>query len=507
MKSGCLKSMFLAAMSLLPALSAAQVKIVVGITVEDLRSEYLQLFWNEFSDGGFKRLAREGTSYSAASYSFRKSDAAADYAELSTSASPFENGIAAAEYYDRGKKMYLSVLADAAVKPLGGDRALSAAGLGAPTLSDRLFERSYGLSKIVSVAPAPEAAILQNGHCGRSYWVNNYAGTWESSSYYGDALPGWVTELNTKTELGKYCEDGWQPLYPAGYYYAARGGSRGFDHKLKSEAAGLKYYERLMTTPFVNDFVCDFALEALSGERMGTDLITDLLLVGFTARPYFATEGSRMTMELEDAYLRLDKTLERLLSALKARFGDSEILVYLAGVRSSGSDARPEFINKNLKWKAFGTDRYYALLNSYLKGIYGRENLVEKLSLGNVYLNHKTIADAGLNLIDVQRTAADFMLLTEGVKTVATAADISRVYSSGLSPGIAFSRERSGDVVYTLQTNYYEEDVRKQFTGYAMEFQYPVPVYVYGRNVIPGQRIDEDFSIAEVGAVVERMMK
>ena len=37
-----------------------QPKLVVGIVVDQMRYDYLTRFWNDFGDGGFKRLINEG---------------------------------------------------------------------------------------------------------------------------------------------------------------------------------------------------------------------------------------------------------------------------------------------------------------------------------------------------------------------------------------------------------------------------------------------------------------
>ena len=43
-----------------PAQIAHQPKLVVGIVVDQMRYDYLTRFWNQYGEGGFKRLVNEG---------------------------------------------------------------------------------------------------------------------------------------------------------------------------------------------------------------------------------------------------------------------------------------------------------------------------------------------------------------------------------------------------------------------------------------------------------------
>jgi len=38
----------------------ARPKLVVGITVDQMRYDYIERYWNDFAEGGFKRLVNGG---------------------------------------------------------------------------------------------------------------------------------------------------------------------------------------------------------------------------------------------------------------------------------------------------------------------------------------------------------------------------------------------------------------------------------------------------------------
>ncbi len=478
---------------------AAKTRVVVGITIDGLRYDCLQLFWNGFGKGGFQKLDREGISVTTAQYDFNATDVAADVAAISTSAPAFINGIVASENYDRSTRKFKHALLDNSVEALGEDRSFSAAALLSPTFADRLFERNYGLSKVFSAAVSPEVAILQSGHCGSCYWINNLNGKWASSTYYVKKLPDWVEKYQ---DLGSYCSKRWSPLYPASYYASYRKGQMGFSYSLAEACNGLQFYENIATSPFANDFVCDFVLDAVNNEKIGADLITDVLLIGLSANPFYMKADQSFSLELEDAYLRLDKCIERILTTLDNKFGKDGYVVYVVGTRTKMDDLPPKPASKNLEWNEFRTDRYAALLNSYLKAIYGVEGLVEKFARGNIYLNHKSIESNKLNLKDVQKTSEEFMFMTNGVLEVATAYDLVAEACHGRMSALPFNRQVSGDVLYSLMPLYYEIDLNKKTTGYYANKNMPVPLFLYGGGITPETNCNID-NINKLGVWLE----
>ena len=73
-------------------------RLVVAITVDQLRSDYLEAFLNLYGEQGLKRLWREGKVYDQVVYSFKHVDRASAQAAIYSGTSPFKNGIVSASY-------------------------------------------------------------------------------------------------------------------------------------------------------------------------------------------------------------------------------------------------------------------------------------------------------------------------------------------------------------------------------------------------------------------------
>ena len=68
-------------------------KLVVGIIVDQMRFDYLYKYENKYSEGGFKRLLREGYNFKNAHYNYAPTVTAAGHASIYTGTTPANHGI------------------------------------------------------------------------------------------------------------------------------------------------------------------------------------------------------------------------------------------------------------------------------------------------------------------------------------------------------------------------------------------------------------------------------
>src|SRR5947208_13902033 len=97
-----------------PAPPVPRVRLAVLIVVDQLRGD-LPMRWERlFGDGGFRRLAREGTWFQNCHYPYASTFTAAGHASLATGCSPRTHGIVGNEWYDRasGKAVNASQAAE-----------------------------------------------------------------------------------------------------------------------------------------------------------------------------------------------------------------------------------------------------------------------------------------------------------------------------------------------------------------------------------------------------------
>ena len=93
------------------AAEVQQARLLVGIVVDGLDTDYLDLLRERFGEGGFRRLEREAAFIPSADFG-PGLDATAATATLMTGAAPSVSGIAANTRYDRDQLLETAVFAD-----------------------------------------------------------------------------------------------------------------------------------------------------------------------------------------------------------------------------------------------------------------------------------------------------------------------------------------------------------------------------------------------------------
>ena len=160
--------------------------LVVGIVVEGLSMDYLELLKPEFTDGGLRRLMDAGITISDLDYGTGL-DGAAATAVVFTGTSPSVNGIPSRTVYDPETRRVVSAVNDPATIGNFTDETLSPKALTASTLADELRIDAGGLGYVYAIAPNAPEAIIMGGHAGNSaFWINDVTGKWATTTYYKD---------------------------------------------------------------------------------------------------------------------------------------------------------------------------------------------------------------------------------------------------------------------------------------------------------------------------------
>ena len=79
----------------------AMPRLVVGITIDQFRGDYLEAFAALYGNQGFKRLLADGKIYNNVLYGFQHVDRASAQAAIYSGTSPFKNGIVAQQWLER----------------------------------------------------------------------------------------------------------------------------------------------------------------------------------------------------------------------------------------------------------------------------------------------------------------------------------------------------------------------------------------------------------------------
>ncbi len=400
-------------------------RLVVGIVVDQLRTDYMEYLKNLFGEKGFRRLMEQGMYMPDVDFKVDLSDAATATAMLYTGAYPNATGVPGHKTYDAATKSVVPPLSDPATIGNFTNDTYSPASLRLSTISDELAIDGAGVAYVYSIAPDPQQAIIMAGHAGNSaVWLDEHTGNWATTTYYKD-VPSAMTRRNYDMPLSVRLDTmQWKPSLPLDRYPGLPAQKRMYPFRYTFPKSDRDVYRNFVNTPLINREVTDLAIDYLSQLNMGQrgDAI-DMLNIAYTARPYKGARDGDFRIELEDTYVRLDAQLERLFEAIDRYVGLNNTLVYLSGT-GYYDDATPVDERYRLYAGTFSVKRATSLLNSYLAARYGNGDYVDTYWNGRIYLDHTEIERKGLDSHEVTQAARDFLVRMSGVADARSIADI-----------------------------------------------------------------------------------
>ncbi len=397
-------------------------KFVVCITVDQLRGDYIEYFYNTFGERGFKRLMNEGLVYNNIQFEFSDIDQANAFATLFTGSNPCFHGITGNTTYDFEHSRELSILYDKEYLGNYTRDNYSPKQLISSTIGDELKIASKGRSDVYAIAPDAESAILSAGHAANgAFWMDKENGKWATTTYY-KGIPWYVDRYNNGVEsLSARVEQmTWTPLLPLEQYTAFPYLLDELEFKYNFNPKSPDCYPTLKTSPFINKEINRLALQFLEYGAFGTRSCPDMLAITYYAGNFSKNADKDYTREIQDTYCQLDKDIEQLLDAIDKKIGLANTLVVFTG--SGYFTSQEEYADgMQIHGGEFHPKRCVALLNMYLMALHGQQtNWVKGFYDNQIYLNRKAIEDAKLNLHDIQAQCADFLLEFSGVQNVTT---------------------------------------------------------------------------------------
>ncbi|MGB4742089.1 MAG: alkaline phosphatase PafA [Flavobacteriaceae bacterium] len=479
-------------------------KLVVGVVVDQMRFDYLNRFKKKYSANGFLRLIKQGYSCNNHHFNFIPTYTAPGHASIFTGTTPSVHGIIGNSWYDKASNSTVYCTTDKAYIPVGAAAKYGQASprnMKVTTLADqnRLFTQMNG--KTIGVSIKDRGAVFPSGHTANgAYWFEGLnEGKWMTSTYYMGALPQWVKDFNTPSNIASYLKP-WNTLYDISLYEESGSDlsdyEQGFNGKSTSEFPyDLKAlmelnegYDIIKSTPFGNTMITDFALSAIEAESLGVDDYTDFLTVSYSSTDYIGHNFGINSVELQDTYLRLDLEVERLLNYLDAKVGAGNYTLFLTS--DHGAVDVPSFLTDVHIPSGYVPKNSFASLYTNLKKKYGVSDLIMKISNDQVFLNQERITALKVNLEDVQKFVVNEIISYPHIKKAYTATTMqTRYFKEGAEKMLqnGYHQKLSGDVLFTLESGVISYDSKGTTHGSGYNYDTHVPLLFYGNGIQPGK--------------------
>jgi len=499
-------------------------KLMVGITVDQMRYDYLTKYWKDYSDEGFKKLMREGYSCKNHHFSYAPTYTGPGHASIYTGTTPAYHGIIGNSWYDRYEKSGKYCTGDSTVFGVGNTTLagqMSPKNMLSSTITDELKLHFNGRSKTIGVSIKDRGAILPAGHLAdAAYWfVGGDEGNFISSTYYMNELPAWVKSFNASGYKDSLMASGWNMLKPEKDYdesiidnnqYEAPFTGKlqpAFPYNFSQLADSNGGYDLIKGSPLGNSIVTEMAINCIKNEALGQDEFTDFLAVSFSSTDYVGHRFAPAARETQDCYLRLDLEIARLLSELNATVGEGNYTIFLTS--DHGAVHNPNYLKKlGMPAGYFKLDEVNSRVDSALKNAFNLEGLIESYSNDQLFFNDSLITVHKLNKTRLEEIASHAALGYEGVYTALTRTQlVNTEFSSGVNHVLqnGFSTKFSGDVLIVPRPGWMSYPTTGTSHGSPFTYDTHVPLLFYGSGISPGFT-DKRTHIKDIASTVASLL-
>ncbi|MCM5664391.1 alkaline phosphatase PafA [Galbibacter mesophilus] len=483
-------------------------KLVVGIVVDQMRYDYLTRFWDQYGEGGFKRMVNEGFNCKNNHFNYIPTKTAAGHASVYTGATPKVHGIIGNDWYDKTEDRMVYCTEDGVVESLGTDSdagKMSPRRMVASTMTDQLKLATVSRGKVIGISLKDRGSILPAGHAADgAYWFHGKKeGHWVTSTYYMEKLPKWVKKFNDSDAAEKY-KKVWNPLYDIETYTASieddnefEGTFSGekkptFPHDLPKLWKDNGRFDLLKGVPFGNSLTTDFAEAAIEGEDLGKDDITDFLAVSFSATDYVGHRFGVSAKETQDTYLRLDQDLERFFAFLDNKVGKGEYTVFLTADHAAVEV--PSYLESmEIPGGYFSKKDFIDSLTEFLDDTFGSDKLIKNFSNEQIFLDQKEIKKLGISSAEVENAIVTEIKNYKHITEAYSGTDLrNQEFTDGLANRLqkGYHFKRSGDVLVVLDPGFINSTNRKGTThGSGHAYDTHTPLLFFGKGINHGATV------------------
>ncbi len=497
-------------------------KLVLQITVDQLRGDLIHRFGAGFGEGGFNYLLNNGLHYANAHHRHANNETIVGHTTLSTGTDPGIHGMVANLWFDRDSGTTFYNVQDPDYPLVGAagidesteidptQRAATTDGRSprnilTSTIGDEI-KLHYGPEvKVFGVSVKDRGAISFAGHSGQAYWFSKSEGRFVTSTFYREDYPAWMSAWAEKGVVESYANTDWTlMLPPETYSFADRddqawetdfpGWGQTFPHSYGPVDA--KYYSTLLTlSPAGDEITVDFAKALMAAEEVGQDEVPDFLSVSLSSTDYVGHLFGPSSLESEDNLKRLDATLADFLGFVDETVGLENTLVVLSA--DHGAPEAPGYLAtlgieaQTFSFQDVDTTPGFARLGRE----FGLSNeLIESFTNPYLYLNYGVIAGAGLNVAEVEAAVAQELQKLPGIAFAIG----SSALRAGAAPETAVGRavmanfhpDRSGDIYVVFEPHWFVADFDGLHVasahGSPWSYDSHVPIILSGAGVRPG---------------------
>jgi predicted AlkP superfamily pyrophosphatase or phosphodiesterase len=491
-------------------------KLVIGLVIDQMRYDYLFKYEKNYTQGGFKRLMREGFTCHNANLNYIPSVTGCGHASIYTGSVPAINGIASNDWYDKSThKMMYCVQDDNAntVGSIGKSGKMSPKNLWTSTIGDELKLSNNMRSKVIGISLKDRGSILPAGHAAdAAFWMDDSLGNFVTSTYYMQNLPTWATQFNEANYAKKYLMGNWELCLSKEKYYQSSNDSNGYEGFYKTEKTNtLPHLTSLFSknadvkrTPFGNNISLDFSKAAIINYNLGKGVAADFLAISLSSTDYVGHQFGINAIETEDMYYRLDKSLEDFLLFLDKQIGAGNYTLFLTA--DHGAAHNPQYLLDNkIAAGYFNNGEIRKKINEKSLVKFGKK-VIADMGDNEIWLNDSIDYNDALAFVKNElstQTEIQYLIENKNLAAATIPAKIKLLATNG------YNNSRSGDLLYLLKPGFIESyNGAKTGTTHGTWNPYDshIPLVWFGNGIKKGSNYNL-VNVTDIAATLAALLK
>jgi predicted AlkP superfamily pyrophosphatase or phosphodiesterase len=482
----------------------AQPKLVVLISVDQMRADYVDQFGKAWKKG-LRRLYREGAVFTAARFPYLNTITCAGHSTIGTGAFPHRHGMVLNGWWSRERNKVVECTDDANSPVVSyGEASASTIGhsafnLQVPSLADAMKSSLTPKPRVVAFSSKARSAIGLVGKAGDVVTWLEIRG-WVTSKAYAVAPNPMVAAVVDRHPINGLVAKPWTKLGPERVYKFGDEDSTErppmpfwtpkFPHVLQVPAdakAGTSQTPLLPLAawergPGPDAMLLEFAKSALSEMKLGQSEGTDVLALSFSQLDSVGHPFGPRSHEVQDILLRLDGLLGELLTTLDRKVGKNRYVLALTA--DHGVADYPERLAKE------GVDAGRVSMGGISRAV--NEAIATELGSPSRYVANVIYTELYLNAGVMDRLRAKPGAIARVAAAIQSRPGVMEVYSadqlkdpttasSPLQRAAALSHfpARSGDFTFVPKRNWITTSTGTTH-GTANDYDQHVPVIMYG---------------------------
>lgn len=464
----------------------ATTHLVVFLTIDQLRTDYLTEKFTSQLTGGLGRLIRGGAFFVNGVHDHATTETAPGHASTLSGRFPRSTNIV---------RNNAGVNTPDAPMIGGGGPGASPARFRGTTLVDWLVAKD-ARTRVLSVSRKDRSAILPIGRSKQPVYWYATDGRFTTSTWYADTLPTWVRRFNDRQLPQRTAGRTWSLLLPESAYPEPdsvpeenHGRDFTFPHRHPTDPAAAA--RSLASFPAMDEITLAFALDGVNALDLGRGPQTDLLSVSLSTTDAVGHAYGPDSREIRDQMVRVDRMLGTFLDSLYAMRDSTRIVIALTSDHGVAPIAALHFGST-----AAGTTRIDTMVARYKRTLAARgvDSATFDFEPGLLFVNRQSIDRAGLSPDSVLRAfAADArrvprVLRADAMTDLARADTVNDVLARRWLHAIP--PDLNVGVVVTLEPYVYWGAGLGASHGTPHDYDARVPILFHGDEFQPGRYED-----------------